>query len=292
MNEKLLQYNREGLIPGPGESEEAFLQRAAYGYALESFLAEKLAKEMPGLNVKLTPELIQEVAPLLKRLFDCVPVWVPIVFSNQKMAFWHGGSAWIFQLEDNTPTSAFFQLRETFAKSKHYLGIYSRDEILAHESAHVGRMVFDEPKFEEILAYRTSTSGFRRFFGPIVQAPWESLLFLFALFLCFFADLLITVTDYPDPNHISLWIKMFPLLLLIYGLGRVFVRQHQFSRCLKALQFLGLEKANAVIYRLRDDEIMRFGSMSEQDIRKYASEQAPQELRWQVIQQAYLQQKK
>lgn len=288
-DDELMMWNQQGLIPGPDENEENFERRATFCRTLKNTFVKDVGSEISGeFDAALSRHLIHEVAPLTRELFDIVPDWVPIIFSNHRMSFWHGGSAWIFQLNEESPTAAFFQLREVFADKLRYLGFYERNELLAHESSHVGRMLFEEPKFEELLAYRTSNSPFRRWIGPIVQSPWESLLFVIVLLLSFLGDLLITISGYADPNHSMLWIKLLPLLLIFIGLGRVWRRHHQFDKCLKKLRMmLGSDSANAVIYRLLDEEVIAFGAMSERQILEYASMQALESLRWRVIKKAY-----
>lgn len=276
-DKELLQYNRMGLIPGPDEPEEFFASRVYQCLNLKEDLEAVVGRPV----AEMSKELIEQVSPLTRKLFDIVPDWVPVVFSNHQLLPWHGGCAWIVQLNESSPTTAFFQLREKFATSSRYLGIYSRDELLAHESAHIGRMLFQEQKFEELLAYRSAPSHFRQWFGPIVQSPWESLLFVLSLLFSVFSDFLL-------PHH-ALWIKTFPLLLIVLGVGRVWLRQHQLARCRKVLEgILGSAfKADAVLYRLRDSEIIAFGKMSNEEILQYAQDQAPGSLRWRVINKAY-----
>jgi hypothetical protein len=59
----------------------------------------------------------------------------------------------------------------------------SREEIIAHEKIHFLRSAFSEKRFEEIIAYQTSSSFLRKALGPIFQTPLESTLcmILFAL---------------------------------------------------------------------------------------------------------------
>src|ERR1700722_15718294 len=150
----LLELNSQGLIPGPDETEETFLSRAEYCLNLREKMSEKL-QESP-LSVFDKPSSVEEyLAPALQlteRLYQFAPAWIPLFFSNYKLAPWHGGCAWIFQTEEGTETAAFLQLRKAFAQKKSYLKIYARDELIAHELCHVGRMCFEEPRFEEILA--------------------------------------------------------------------------------------------------------------------------------------------
>ena len=117
----------------------------------------------------------------MRRIYGFAPHWVPLFFSNYQLAPWHGGCAWIFQLNDNTPYAAFLQLRSAFRTQKRYLGMYERTELIAHEMAHIGRMMFEEPEFEEIIAFQSSTNRFRRFFGPLFRSSKESMLFVIVL---------------------------------------------------------------------------------------------------------------
>jgi hypothetical protein len=284
-DDELLKYNQMGLIPGPDEPEEDFVKRVHYCLGLKTELSAKFGK----IDNQVSRDLILQVAPKTRELFDIVPEWVPIVFSNEQLAYWHGGCAWIFQQDDETPMGAFFQLREVFAKKDRYLGLYDRKEIVAHETAHVGRMLFHEPKFEEMLAYRTSPSWLRRWIGPIVQASWESLTFVAVLLLALVMDFFILIMDKPDPYHMGMWFKIIPAILLFVGLGRLGLQHLLFHRCLQKLQGLLHDpvKANAVIYRLRDREIGMFGEMEDADVLQYIKTEEERSLRWRVISKAY-----
>ena len=62
-------------------------------------------------------------------------------------------------------------------------------------------MKFEEPQFEELLAYRNSPAAWRRWLGPIVEAPWESLLFMLSLLLLLALDLYLQFTG--EHEHIN-----------------------------------------------------------------------------------------
>lgn len=290
-DEELSLLNQKGFIPGPNEGEEEFLKRTDYCLNLKRQFAADLGQQLPVEAGSMPPEVAQNVNPITKNLFDIVLDWVPIVFSNYKMSFWHGGCAWIFQMSEDSPTSAFFQLRKTFEKSQRYLGMYDRIEIIAHESAHVGRMKFDEPKFEEVLAYRTATSSFRKWIGPIFQSSWESLVFVLLLFLCIFGEFYLINNEISDSawRQLFTWLQFIVLGMIFLGLVRVLWRQRQLSQCLKALKILfGTdEKADAVTYRLLDKEIIAFGKMSSEEINEYAEKQKNDTLRWRSIYHSY-----
>jgi hypothetical protein len=287
-HQQLLNLNAEGLIPGPDENEEDFAARSQYCLNLKTHLVDEMKDKIPFVAEEdKTQALLKEVFPKTKILYDIAPSWIPLFFSNYKLSPWHGGCAWIFQQKEDTPLGAFFQLRQAFRNSSVWLGIYKREELIAHEVAHVGRMKFEEPIFEEFLAYRSSSSGFRRYFGPIIAAPWESLLFVFILLIIFIVDISFLTMGY-YPSTLS-WLKMVPLLLILFAISRLVVRQNQLKACLRQIEKVveTQERANAMVYRLQDKEIILFGSLNKDQIRQYAERQTS--LRWEVISRAYLQ---
>jgi hypothetical protein len=235
-------------------------------------------------------DLLEEGFQIADKFYDIKPHWIPVFFSNYKLAFWHGGCAWIFQENEATPTGAFFQLRTPFKTSQTYLGLYKRSALVAHEFSHVGRMMFEEPRFEEVFAYRSDPSAFRRYFGPIMQSSWESALFVLFLFLILMIDFSLSSLASTSLYQHFMWLKLVPFGMILYALGRLYRKQRQFSRCLNNLQkIVGTEeKANGVIYRLTDNEICTFAKMTEKQLREYIELNKDKTLRWQVISAAYL----
>ncbi|HRD55484.1 MAG TPA: hypothetical protein PLC42_03715 [Parachlamydiaceae bacterium] len=272
-NEKLLELNSLGLIPGPSESEANFFERAAYCLQIKSRFEEALP----------AGQFSEEALKKVKKLFDISPGWTPFFFSSYQLMPWHGGAAWIFQENEDLPTSAFFQLKPAFKTNSSYLKVYSRDELIAHEMAHVGRMMFDEPQFEELLAYRTSSSFFRRFFGPIVQSSKESLLFVASLFLAFVADFFFLAFD--ETLYFEAAFKAFPFILLALALFRLLKKQYIFSKAFNSLKNMvqNEEKAEAILYRLQDKEIELFSRLSESEIKAYIKKNQENDLRFRLI---------
>lgn len=289
--QELMEYNRVGLIPGPAETEQEFLKRAAYCLDLKNQIPRMLAHELPFATEEIhsTEEILKAGCENARALYDIFPTWVPLFFSNYKLSFWHGGCAWIFQQTQNSPTSAFFQLRQNFRNSKKYLGIYDRDELISHELSHVGRMMFEESKFEEILAYRSSKSFFRRFFGPIVQSSYESTIFVLALFILIVLDFFVLTNGPIDSFNLIFMGRILVLCLIGYGIARLWLRQTQFKTCLKKLRktLQDPHYADAVIYRLTDKEICSFSRQTPEEINHYADEQKTKTIRWKMIQDVY-----
>jgi len=285
--EKLLMLNQIGLIPGPQEELEAFAKRVNYSLNLKDHLPEELKANLSDGTVH-KPEVLIPATEKLKKIYDCAPTWTPLFFSNYKLPFWNGGCAWIFQMTEDSPTSALIQLRQAFNKSSKYLGLYTKDELLTHELSHVGRMMFQEPKFEELLAYRTAKSSYRRWLGPLVQSSAESALFLLFLFMLVVFDVFLLALDRPDAYFLAIWLKIIPILVIIAALARLWKRQKTYASCIENLKMcLKSDKAEAVAYRLQDNEISLFSKIEPQEIRDYAIHKMKHELRWQIIFKSY-----
>lgn len=284
--DKLLMFNQIGLIPGPHEEEEAFIKRVNYSLDLREFLPEDLKEHLSEESTD--PNILTDAAAQLKKQYDCNPTWTPLFFSNYKLPCWNGGCAWIFQMTETSPTSALIQLRQAFSKSANYLKLYHREELLTHELSHVGRMMFQEQKFEELLAYRTATSSYRRWIGPLVQSSAESALFLLLLFMLIVFDVFLLAVDRPDAYSLALWLKVIPIALIGAAFTRLWKRQKTFDACIKNLKScVASDQAEAVAYRLKDEEIILFSKIAPQDIKDYAVAKSNQELRWEVIFKAY-----
>ncbi len=187
-DEELLVCFGRGLIPGPQETEEAFVQRVQQAAALSN------------------PEW-QAVAQATLSLFGFAIDWVPLSYSSQELSPWEGAATWIG--EGSLPS---IQLRPAFAKGS-FLG-YRRSDVLAHEAVHAARMRFEEPRFEEMLAYRTSPQRWKRFLGPAFQHKWTLYLLLLTLLAGVYQP----------------WIS---LLLISLGLSVLCCRHFQLRRCLR-----------------------------------------------------------
>lgn len=283
----LLDYNSRGLIPGPQETEQDFIARAHYCLNLMEVLQKQSNQEFPISKQDLTSAdgCLKEAEEMTKPLYDIAPDWIPFLYSNSKLYPWHGGCAWIFQEKAESPTAAILQLRKQLRNSTVYFGIYPRKELVAHELSHVGRMMFEEPRYEEVLAYRTSQSPFRRWFGPIVQSSSEALLFVLSLVLIAGLDLFVYVYGHYSLYTTLFYFKFIPVILLIFAFYRLWKRQTAFSKCLQNLTetLQNKEKANAVIYRLIDSEIDLIASLTSHQIIDYAKSNSLKNLRWKLL---------
>lgn len=281
----LIEYNRRGLIPGPKEEKEVFEARVEFCLSLKTKLLDEV--KIPDSEPQdATIEKI--VAPVLEstyNLYGISPDWVPVFFSNWRLAPWHGGAAWIFKLKEDSSPGAILQLRKPFYKKSHYLKIYARDELMAHEMAHVGRMAFEEKKYEELLAYKTSKSWFLRMCGPIIQSAGESRLFIYILVTLLMMDAYFLFQGSLAAYLETQIFKLLPLALIIFALFRLKKRQKTLSNVEKKLH-KSCHHAKEILYRLTDREIDTFAKMSKKEMEKYIYEEPS--LRWKVIKLSYL----
>ena len=65
---------------------------------------------------------------------------------------------------------SWFQLKPVFAKQEKWL-IYSRQELISHEMCHIARFHLHSHRYEETLAYKTSTSRLRKAIGGALLSP-------------------------------------------------------------------------------------------------------------------------
>lgn len=274
-DQQLLLWNRQGMIPGPNETEELFLQRTKVN------LTQDWTTELPFKPLQCASRTIlnSSLSTIFFR-YNIKPDWLPVVFNNYRLAPWQGAATWIIANADG-PQTAVVQLRKHFETSETYLKIYERDEILTHEFVHGGRIAFEEPRFEEILAYRLSPARFRRVCGPMIQSQWEAVALLAALMIG-----AILLLFFPTISLVSYLLAAFGITALIIRTG---IRHWRFNRCLQSLEkTLGdPHNAEAVIYRLSDQEIIDFGGWSAAQIRNYCEDERAKSLRWRVIALAY-----
>ena len=247
---ELLFLNSQGFIPGPSESEAAFLSRVT---------SLKAEFEKGGWIPRAHWDWVRVH---LKEIFDFEPHFLPAFYSNKGLTPWQAAACWI---EEGNRVSV--QLREGLRKG-FYLG-YSRSEILAHEAVHAARSAFDEPKSEEFFAFMASEKWWRRAFGPIVRRPWEVWVFLVGV----------------AAGLISPWGNLLAALWVGIGFGRLIWLQRKMRRAAKHLaKTVSERRARAILMRLTDAEIELFSKG--ENLVTYANVQTC--LRWQLIRVAYL----
>jgi hypothetical protein len=251
----LLALNSRGIFPGPAESPENFLRRG------------ELSGKAPQCKA----------FELTKALFDAAPDWVEIKQEAKGLLPWEGAATWIEENADGQKISAI-QLKPSLPS------FYSLDEVLAHELVHAMRVGFEESRFEEVLAYQTSKSKFRRYFGPIFSKTAEVKGFIFLMlvtWLLYWTELVLDVE----------WGGAFffgaPSLALGWGVFRLMRTQKVFSNALRNLEQVIAKpgKSLAVALRLTDAEIAQFAKSSTEEIVAFVKKETS--LRWRQLSAAY-----
>lgn len=246
----LTEKNSRGLIRAPDEDDAAFTLRC---------LQAKKNSDTPHSH-------------LAKKLFDIDPDWVEVRYSDENLRLWEGACTWI------EPHKVTVQLRKAFETKSRFLG-YAKEEIIAHELVHVVRSQFEEPIFEEMLAYQSSRRFFRRFFGPLFRNSKESLVFIGALSIACLATLF---------GSFQKLVYLGTVGFVAGGTLRLLRAQVRFTKArLRLAKVVGKERALAVMIRLTDREIIRFSHMEKEQIISYAIKMSRAHQRWKQIRAAY-----
>ena len=254
--------NSSGIIAGPSESSSKFLERLAHVQKVKSN-PDLLKKELK-LNCKKLPvcrfsdldlciDWVSSYTPWFRSLFFWEPM-ATMIFSNHQ---------WLIPV-----------LRINL-KKKNWL----YKESMKHESVHISRCAFEEPVFEEILAYSTSSSKLRRVLGPIFRSSFE--------LGCFFlTTLFLFLSFYRFPLFFcgfTIWGGVVSFFCI-----RLFKNLRKLSKTKsKILKIFNLVKNPiAVCIRLTDHEIAFFADASLEKICEYV-EKRKNEVRWKQILMSY-----
>ena len=243
---KMEAFDGRGWILGPREDAKALVSRVEI---LEYFFSNP----PETIDYFLTDRDWEGALERIRVLYDAKPDWIVAHYDNNGLTFFQGAATWIVCKDDlRVP---LIQLRKSFDSGSH-LKLYSCEEVLAHEVVHAMRMQFDEPKFEEIFAYKTSRRLYRRLMGPLFQKPWEANLFLLILLIPIATE--VYAFFYPEHDWVF-WLTALPAFFGAWLLGRLVFYQLVLHIALKKLRPIlkQPQKAWAVALRLSDREIFR-----------------------------------
>lgn len=241
----LYQCHQRGLIPGPHESKSAFFNRVALS----------------------PPQTPFNASP-----FHITPDWVPIKEENKGLSTWEAATTWIEEHPNHT-RSCQIQL-----KTSSPFSFYSKKEALSHELVHAARLMFDEPLFEEILAFRTSSHPLRRYLSPLFSIRHALISFFLLtglswifLFLCF----------YLNYDELSPLAPLLPFSSLSFYAIKLMKAQRLFSSAINNISstFQQPQKALTAMLSLTDKEIQRFAHSSPTELHHYILEQKETSLR-------------
>lgn len=278
--EDLLEYNARGILPLPHETIEQYRARAE---SIDDF-----ANEM-----KSQAEIDRCKADLHR--FDLCVDWLPILYRQKGLSFWEGGACWIgkwqeisrhFSLKSTMENERCFcvvQIHPKLAQNKKYWFCHL-DEVIEHEAIHAARLEFSEPRFEEMLAYQSSRSRWRKIVGALFRSPKEVFFFTAILIGSIGMQILALFWNLPFFSSFFLFLPWGILAGLIIRLLR--------DRKIFARAYRRLEKALsidpfALLVRLTDREIVSISQCPENDIPDWMSKKRKESWRWDLFYRAY-----
>ncbi len=151
-------YN-DGFIPGPEESEREFFERVN--------IVKKIVED---------PKKYLPFKGTMKALNGAT-----LSIQSKSLPF-HAASTLIIEIAGTT-------LSIIKEPSRLSLLFVSHQEVINHELVHAKRAMFNEPGFEEMIAYQTSSSKLRKTLSPMINSTHETLLFILLSFLIPFSAL-------------------------------------------------------------------------------------------------------
>jgi hypothetical protein len=243
--------NQRGLFVGPNETEADFFKRVGSLEVLQSVRLEQ---------------------------FDASPDWIEMKVGSEGLSFWEGAATWVEE------TSAGVRSCQIQVKRSFLTQFYPMQELIEHEMVHAMRLMFDEARFEEILAYQTSKNQFRRYFGPLFSGPKAAKQLIGSMFLSwgiYLAEVLFDFFVFEE------FIFFLPALVLGAYLLQLVKSQNIFLAAQRHLQGAINKTAQSlfVLLRLTDKEIEQFAKSTPEEITAFAKEQ--QDLRWKQIFHCY-----
>lgn len=271
LDQKKLQFwNQRGWFPSPQEDDLSFLKRIAFLQKESSF---------PSPNSREVPALRK-----VQKAYDIFPDWVPILWSNDSLPPWVGGATWTHSIAHFPHTTVKIQMKKNFITRSRYLFFYDRTDLLAHEYVHAARYALSPSRYEEILAYRLSSSLLQRIGGPLLSFPLFSRGICLLVFVHLFSSLFYTL--HPTDKRAEFYkLSLFCTLIWIFGFWLyIFFLKTQLYLCHKKFSHLcGKEKAWPLIYRLSDREISSFSRASTVTIAKKLKQWEKKGLRGRVL---------
>jgi hypothetical protein len=269
--EALKTLGDQGFIAGPDESEEQFVKRLD--------ILKKVKKD-PSKFLK--GKVFSKWNPDFHNELGAIPKWLPLTYSNHGLLSWQGAALWIFETPDQNKIP-MIQLREGFKKGKFLF--YSQSEVLLHETLHAIRVAFNEPRFEEVLAYHQSKSKWRRFLGPLFRKPRHAFFFIALIFI----SLIVQTTSLfflasPLLPYVK-FVTLLPMMDLTLRTAVLIKDQRTLKKTLKKLSeiFPNQTAFFSILIRLKDSEIQKFAMEPIEKLRDYIEEEVPKSVRWRQI---------
>lgn len=251
--------NTRGILCGPFESCKDLQRRAG--------VLELIKKNPQLLNSAKSFDSVSFHEPMRYRELDLEISWLPCCFSTKKLSPWEPAAIWLMECEQII--LPLLQMKPDIKRLK--------KDITKHEMVHAARSAFDEPVYEEFLAYATFPSRWRKGLGPLFRSSKESMVFVLLSALPLLEVFL--------PLQIGLlFIPILSFMMILFM--RLSLHTRIFKRMLRTIkQIFEVEAPLQVALRLSDQEIRLFGVCSLEEVTQYIFEQHC--TRWHQILSSY-----
>jgi len=280
----LAQLDARGIFCADHENAKDFAARVtllnAKNLELDAALESEGSAAIEDVTIqqqdRIPEALFQEPQELTENLYRFKADWVAGFFVDPAYGLLFGGCAYYFYPD----FFALFIIRRSFREKARWL-FYQRSELLAHELCHVARVSFRAHIYEEIFAYKTATTAFRRFFGGIFRSPKDSFLFIGASGLLL-TNQLCKAFLFPQLPAWPTW------CLLGLTFSWLFLRHLKDMKTLrnarKTLEGLfPARDAMPVLFRCNDNEIRELASLDDpQSAQTWLHNRKSSSLRWQI----------
>lgn len=282
----LLELDDRGLLMGPAETLDAYAARletlAANIKEFETELREDGEVAMGEMKVargdRIPAPDWRPAQAHTEALFGFQVDWVPGFFSQYRMGLLFAGCAF-YTYED---FFAVFIVRESFRERSKWL-IYSRDELIAHELTHIAHIGFRTRNFEEMFAYQTAHSPFRRLLGGMLRSTVDTYL-LMGSTLTLAAFQAVNVLLRPLPM-VYVWSAFAAVIAFILGRYGFYHRRFRRAQATLADRFGGA--ALAVLFRCSEAEIAELAAMPVGSLDDWLDRHAGDQVRWRLIREKF-----
>ncbi len=234
---------KQGFVPGPNECFDTFIKRVETVQSLMN-----------------APKSFLEKFKIPFETFTPITPYFLTITTKKGLPFWFGAMTLICEFEGQK--IPIIEL----PKKKRGINL-SVEELIAHEKIHYLRAAFNEPKFEEILAYQTSKAKWRKFAGPLFQNAWES-------YFCISLFILLSISPLV-PNIFMHGISILTGCTLLAAISRLLRNQSLFKKAVKHLS-TRFQNSLEIITLFSDAEIITTAKGGYEKIDKTS-------LRWQLI---------
>lgn len=282
-----------GVIPGAGETSEAFFSRAQRGFDVQRQLFNSLTLNgresiFDGIEIELDRKvddaLLEESRRITDELYAFRVEHIPGFFLSRSVGPLWGGCL----IGDPDIDLAVFFLRDAFKEKEKWL-FYSRTELGAHELCHSARTAVNDPELEEYFAYQTSSSKLRRYLGNCFIRDLDAILFVLPALLLPVAQFL-QMMFFPKLPVFIFWI--IALIYPCYLLWRNCKARSKVNKARRVLVSCGVKKADAVLFRCTSCELAELGRLRDRSqLEKYVAARSENELRWKVIEKRFITEK-